>query len=382
MKIQKAVPSDTEKELIGILKKKLHVHEYNRNIPRGVIVNRTRVPLLEHEFKEQTILNTLALLFFLGVEVAEQRVYNVFNKEEVEGFIRIGMLSKTKSNTILALIRIVPYENYLFICDFIHFRRTEDERVYSPGRDSVMLAERGLRIPFKSTLDLCTGSGIQAILAAKRSGSVTAVDTNPRAVYFANLNLLLNEIDNATIKQGDLYEPVLSLTFDFIIANPPFVISPDMLEKYRYGGERGHDILVKILDGLPGHLKDGGFCQIVTFLHEFEGFSQVEYIREFAEEHNIETLILATPALDKHELAHSQYQNNVIDYDRYRKAILAYLEHLERVKLKNVKSCVITFRNSGRFAFKMLHTIDIPIKFNLNDYSKLEDFFNIDQTNL
>ena len=72
-------------------------------------------------------------------------------------------------------------------------------------------------------LDLCCGSGIGAIFAARRGARVIATDLNPEAVRCVRLNALLNHFeDKIEARLGDLFEPVKDQRFDLILFNPPF----------------------------------------------------------------------------------------------------------------------------------------------------------------
>jgi release factor glutamine methyltransferase len=71
-------------------------------------------------------------------------------------------------------------------------------------------------------LDVGTGSGVNAILAASRAREVVAVDINPDAVAAAMANAERNGVaDRIRFIHGDLFEPVDG-TFDLIVYDPPF----------------------------------------------------------------------------------------------------------------------------------------------------------------
>lgn len=71
-------------------------------------------------------------------------------------------------------------------------------------------------------LDMGTGTGVQALIAANKSVDVTAVDVNPFAVECAKLNSEINNVSSRLkVKQSDLFENVTG-TFDVIIFDPPF----------------------------------------------------------------------------------------------------------------------------------------------------------------
>ena len=77
--------------------------------------------------------------------------------------------------------------------------------IHSP---SITLAKLAVRRPVDAALDLGTGCGIQALLAAKHSTRVVATDLNKRALDFARFNAALNGIDVIDFRSGDLFEPV------------------------------------------------------------------------------------------------------------------------------------------------------------------------------
>jgi release factor glutamine methyltransferase len=71
-------------------------------------------------------------------------------------------------------------------------------------------------------LDMGTGSGINAILAASRSTDVVAVDLNPAAVAAAAANAERNGVaDRVTFRESDVFSAVDG-TFDLIVFDPPF----------------------------------------------------------------------------------------------------------------------------------------------------------------
>jgi SAM-dependent methyltransferase len=123
------------------------------------------------------------------------------------------------------------------------------------------------RTPCGDMLDLCSGTGIAALVGARRFAErAWAVDITERSTRFARFNAGLNGVDSVTALQGDLYGPVGDQTFDRIVANPPYV--PALQDEYifRDGGEDGERVTWRILGGLAKHLRPGGyfFCDCVA----------------------------------------------------------------------------------------------------------------------
>jgi ribosomal protein L3 glutamine methyltransferase len=126
-------------------------------------------------------------------------------------------------------------------------------------------------------LDLCTGSGCLAILAAMRfpDAMVDAVELSADALAVARQNIADHGMEGRIrLLQGDLLEPVKGETYDLIIANPPYV-ARDVVEAFppeyaaepqmaHLGGEDGLDLARRIIASAARHLtRNGGLlCEI------------------------------------------------------------------------------------------------------------------------
>ncbi len=110
-----------------------------------------------------------------------------------------------------------------------------------------------------SFLDLCSGSGVAALVAASRYAChAWSTDVTESSTRCAEFGRLLNGIENLTVAQGDLYQAAGDRTFDRIAANPPYMPSLRPAEIYAYGGELGDQITRRIIEGLPKYLRPGG----------------------------------------------------------------------------------------------------------------------------
>ncbi|MHC2275813.1 ribosomal protein L3 glutamine methyltransferase [Bradyrhizobium diazoefficiens] len=126
-------------------------------------------------------------------------------------------------------------------------------------------------------LDLCTGSGCLAILAAYHfpNATVDAVDISKSALEVAARNVGEHGLDErVTLHRGDLFVPLGDNRYDLIITNPPYVDAEGMAAlppecraepKLAFdGGVDGLDVVRRILRDAPEHLTpDGGLiCEI------------------------------------------------------------------------------------------------------------------------
>lgn len=129
----------------------------------------------------------------------------------------------------------------------------------------------------ESVLDLCTGSGCLAIMAAMAfpNARVAAVDLSPKALEVARRNVADYGLEEQiTLYEGDLFAPLGSQRFDLILTNPPYVdaegmdtLPPEYLHEPRMalaGGEEGIDLVARILADAPAYLTETGgmVCEI------------------------------------------------------------------------------------------------------------------------
>jgi len=129
----------------------------------------------------------------------------------------------------------------------------------------------------ESVLDLCTGGGSLAILAAGAFpiAKVDAVDLSRDALEVAQKNIEMHKLaDRIELFEGDLFKPLGDRAYDVILTNPPYVdaeslaaFPPEFAAEPRMahaGGKDGLDIVRKILAEARGHLNAGGalVCEV------------------------------------------------------------------------------------------------------------------------
>lgn len=216
-----------------------------------------------HLTREGRKLDSLVRLFLLGLPVGREAAAGALGRELLEACGRWGLLEEAAEG-VRGRVRLLPYRGLLLAAD-------QAERAEIAGRaDQVMgitastaaLADFTVRREAESTLDLGTGCGVQALLAAGHSGEVAATDSNPRALEFARLNAALNNRTNICFIEGDCFQPVEGRRFDLAVMNPPFALSPSVRYLYRDSGGRGDEFCRRLVRQAPEFLKEGGFFQI------------------------------------------------------------------------------------------------------------------------
>lgn len=145
--------------------------------------------------------------------------------------------------------------------DFQGIKLMVHPNVFAPAPwDSNLVARTVLREVKKtdSVLDMGTGSGIQAILAASKSKRVIAVDVNPDAVRCARRNVALNGLAaRVKVMRSDVYRKVKG-RFSLIIFDPPFrwTTPRDLWE--RSTADEGYATLQEFLRESRKHLTKNG----------------------------------------------------------------------------------------------------------------------------
>ncbi len=159
-----------------------------------------------------------------------------------------------------------------------------DERVIVPRSfiGEILFRDDGFHPPgfpaeVKSVLDLCTGSGCLAILAAHLwpQAHVDAVDLSPDALEVAVRNVNDHRMqERVKLHLGDLFAPLAGRKYDLIITNPPYVdadgmaqLPPEFLHEPKMAlaaGADGLDLVRKIIKQAPDYMteRSGMICEI------------------------------------------------------------------------------------------------------------------------
>jgi release factor glutamine methyltransferase len=143
--------------------------------------------------------------------------------------------------------------------------------VLRPPSDAALLggvmARDGSGLRGREVLDLCSGTGILGLTAARLGARATAVDLSRRAVLNARLNARLNRL-SLTVLLGDLFAPVDGRRCDLIVCNPPHIPAPPGdaprgAARAWDAGPDGRAILDRICDRAAAHLRSRGRILLV-----------------------------------------------------------------------------------------------------------------------
>lgn len=108
-----------------------------------------------------------------------------------------------------------------------------------------------------AVLDLGTGSGIQAMIAAERAGRVLATDIDRVALRCAQANVIHHGSDaHVSVVLGDLWEAVGDERFDLVVCNPPYQVG-DPVNSLDVAFHAPSSFGGRFATGLRNHLRPG-----------------------------------------------------------------------------------------------------------------------------
>jgi SAM-dependent methyltransferase len=219
----------------------------------------------------------LTAFFFLEESVPRARLEQLLGAEAVDCLDRLYLIDQNADGSMFFRFQLHPLMGQLILTDGHISNRNYPDQVYPLGSDSHTLARTAVRPLVSHSLDLCTGSGVHAVLAGAHCERAFGLDINPRALDFACFNAIWNQRPNVAFLESDCYQQVDADTlglndpcqFDLITANPPFVPTPEAISLCRGGGETGEEVTEKIVAGLPRMLKPDGIFSMVTNVPHF-----------------------------------------------------------------------------------------------------------------
>jgi len=296
----------------------------------------------------QSPVGTVIRLFFLELPVSLDDAKQALGGSGVEALERTGLAEIGADASPRS--RIVPVDKLLLASDRLSTSPADDPpnyvSTYTPtARLCDLLTPRPQA---ERTLDVGTGNGVHALLAAAHSRRVVATDVNPRALEFTELNAALSGLQNVECRLGSLYEPVDGEHFDLITCNAPFVVSPERRWAYRDGSFDGDELSERMVREAAAHLRDGGFATLVVSWLAHDASTPDERAAGWVEGSGCDAWIL--PIAEATPLEHAERWNAHLGGDpaAYGEALDRWMSYLEELDARVVtEGAVILHRRPG-----------------------------------
>jgi release factor glutamine methyltransferase len=169
---------------------------------------------------------------------------------------RIEELRRWHEDTSAALHKLGAHD-----VEYLGLRLHVPEHVFPPTPTSDLLGREVLAHvqPGDRVLDMGCGAGANAILAARVTDHVVAVDVNPHAVAATSTNAELNGVaTRVRCIESDVFE-VVDGQFDVIVIDPPFRWFPPRDPLERAITDENYEALGRFFTGAARHLRPNGY---------------------------------------------------------------------------------------------------------------------------
>lgn len=210
-----------------------------------------------------------------------------------------------------------PIQHIIGFADFMGEKFKVNPDVLIPRDETEILVRKAIEIieqnNFKTSLDMCTGSGCIACMIAKLTDcQVVGVDISTDALHVAFENMERMKLFNrASFRKSDIFAKIREdERFDIIVSNPPYIppqMKKDIQKEVTFdpdlalytGDEKGLEFYEKITAGALSFLNDGGYLMfelgigqsrdVAEIMHK-NGFKNIQVVKDLA---NIDRVIFA-----------------------------------------------------------------------------------------
>jgi len=305
------------------------------------------LPLYERRVARPCPLATLTKLFLLHVWVDEWEARSAFVPLSLETVAWLGLV-EIGTNGVRGTVTLSVGDGLVFAHDVARSdgAALASDCVLGLNPAAMTMARLTVRRRVRRALDVGTGCGVQALLAARHAERVVAVDTNPRALMFTEFNARLNRTANVECRRGSLFEPVSGERFDLIVCNPPYVISPESQYEYRDSGLPGDQICEQVVLAAPEHLTEGGFACVLCNWAQGKTEDWLVRPRSWLAENGCDGLVFRGATQDP--LSYASNWTRTRDGLAYGRALDSWLEYYRDLGIESLSSgAVVMRRRSG-----------------------------------
>ncbi len=296
-------------------------------------------------------LDTFIRLFLLGIAEDLDIVRRALAPVPVEEWARAGLI-EIEGGQARGQVRIMAFRGMLLASDHQDTPAAEarPDQVMGMTASTVALADSTVRRPVASTLDLGTGSGVQAFLAAAHSDRVWATDSSTRAIDFARFNAAFNGCgEKIEFLEGGAFEPVRGRTFDLIVSNPPFALTPSCRFVYRDSGVPLDGFARALIREGAQRLNEGGLCQIVCDWAHIEGQDWKERLAGWFDGAGCDAWVMRTDKHDAADYAHMWIRDTEqASEEETARMYDEWLAYYARERIEAVSTGLIAIRKAGR----------------------------------
>lgn len=271
--------------------------------PEDVAVFSRRLPA--------TPLGIAVRLLLLQLPIADAEGAVALGSDAVEALLALGLVVATDGK-LVPRSRIMPAEGLLISFDGFSTRDDPHGYVSTFSPTTAWLAALTPRRRISSAVDIGTGNGAHALLAARHSDRVVATDLNPRALAYTEINAALNGLDNIETRLGSLFEPVAGERFDLVTCNAPYVVSPESRWQYRDSGMPADQMSELVVRQAALALAEGGYASLLVSWVAETGDEPDDRVLAWVDGSGCDTWVLGLSGADPLDHAFT-WNNHLVD---------------------------------------------------------------------
>ncbi|MGP7960075.1 DUF7059 domain-containing protein [Sanguibacter sp. A247] len=325
----------------------------------------------------------LASMFVLGGAVARADLDAALPTLGLDGALELGLVGPAPDAgapdaVVVPLLDLRPYAaddargpiDWWLASDLGELatgRELEPDHVLGAGGASLTLAQVTSRAPVGRVLDLGTGCGIQALHASRHAEHVVATDLSEPALAFAAFTAALNGV-TFELRHGSMLEPVRGETFDLVVSNPPFVITPHAaggddalpLFEYRDGGRAGDDLVRDLILTVGDVLAPGGTAQLLGNWEVSRGQDWTARVGQWLDASGLDGWVVQRELLDPARYAETWLRDGGLTAERdpetYAAAYAAWLDDFASRDVEAIGFGIVVLRKpvDGRVTLRRL----------------------------
>lgn len=300
-------------------------------------------PLLERT-SDDTRLAVLARLFFVAWPASQELCRKHIPDHVLQLCLDANVLA-LESGMFASSVALMPFENCLFASDAPRLRGSNPNVIIGPSASTNLLARASVRTRTSNVLDIGTGTGALAVIAAGYSDHVIGTDINERAIEFGRFNAALNGVHNVDFVLGDALSPIEGKKFSCILANPPFF--PSAVQRFAYSDSplELDGFTRKVAVEAPQYLEDGGVFQMLCEWVQVEGQPWEQRLRSWTAASGCDILLMLGPKMTAADYSEKRFHEAATLYQTKADTLMTErLNYLRSHQVEYVLSGLITMR--------------------------------------
>jgi predicted RNA methylase len=244
-------------------------------------------------------------LFRLGEAVDNSTMEKMLPAEVLGAMLRVGLLQQDGGEWRTPNLLLLPVEGILLFVSVppSYPTATAPCRVWFDLSSYVFARSLPLELDSHNVLDVCSGSGVQSLLCAKRGArSVVGLELEADAIELAKFNAIFNGVGARTeFRRSDKLQALRpDERFDYFLCNTPYAPMTGGPATASSFAEIGNRTLFDFIDTLPSHLAPHarGAIALWRSVGTRDNNSQRDRVEKCLAEHGLATAVFVDRAQD------------------------------------------------------------------------------------